>query len=197
MFRPVDHFRRTNTCCYLTEYASVRIILSLQHNIAGNFRVPIVRSFNSLRTKDSPTWWHLKLFQLTLAIQCPDWLRSLVMENLFGEGFPAWHSSPRHSTTHTSNAQNSTLVQAMFLNPSPGEWELNLITASFPLRQFHFICHPMWGLSAFIRLLMMTICVVPSRPKICLLLTLYRRFKRLYLITGIVHVAVLLLFREK
>jgi hypothetical protein len=108
--------------------ASVWIIVSLQQHGTGNSRVLIVRSCNAFRTKDSSTW-HLKLLQLTLAIQCPVWFCLLVMENFTGEVFPAWHSSPRHITTHTSNTQNTTLVQDMFLNTSSKQARTYLIMA--------------------------------------------------------------------
>jgi hypothetical protein len=117
------------TCSHLTDYTSVWIISSLQQHGAGNFRVPVVRPLNSLRTKDSSIWWHLKFLQLTLVIQCPVWFCSLVMENLIGERFPAWHCSARHTTTHTSNTQNTTLVQGMFLNPSSKQARTYLIMA--------------------------------------------------------------------
>jgi len=153
------------TCSHLTDYTSVWIILSLQQLGAGNFRVPIVRQLNSLRTKNSSTWWHLKLLQLTLAFQCPVWLCSLVMENLIGERFPAWHFSPRH----TPATQNTTLVQGMFLNPSSKQARTHLIMAWLSGTYSQIICRPMWGLSAFIRLFTMTICDVLSRLKNCLL----------------------------
>jgi len=182
------------TCGHLTDYTSVWIILSWQQLGAGNCRAPIVRSLNSLHTKDSSTWWHLKLLQLTLAIQCPVWFCSLVMENLISEGFPAWHCSPRHITTHASNTQNTTLVQGMFLNPSSKQARTYLIMA--------------WrsgtSLSLYMPSYLGIICIYPImyddhmgrsvQAKFCLLLALVHRFNQLFPIIGIVHVAVLLPF---
>jgi hypothetical protein len=147
------------TCSHLTDYTSVWIILSLQQLGAGNFRVPIVRPLNSLRTKDSSTWWHLKLLQLTLAFQCPVCLCSLVMENLIGERFPAWHCSPRHTTTHTSNTEHHTSpghVSEPELKASENSPDNGLTFPNVTLTLFAVLCGDYLHLSDYLRWLYVT-----------------------------------------